>query len=313
MTLRMASSTNRSRLKTGMRTVTFGLTLACLYTPAVRVLTPLRSDEIVVACVTEDDPKYLGQTLRLLQSIRWFGGSLAQARVIVGAIEKIDRRARRTIESWGAEVRIVSRFPHPNTSGNRLQLVPALLQETSASHFLMLDCDTIVVQDPLPLLPRDAFHAKIAPFPTVTHECFERLFAHFGLPLPERTSITPHSRTPTIPYFNAGVFSMSRDVAERLTPEWSRYNAILADDPALAAPCARHLHQAALTLGLVAADVPIVEAGAELNYQLNHARGAPRSYAAIDPVIVHYHDLVDDEGLLLRCPFSRAQARIERF
>lgn len=276
-------------------------------------LTPIRSDEIVVGCVTEDDPKFLGQTLRLLQSIRWFGGSLADARVVVGAIETIDRRARRTLESWGAEIRIVPRFPHPNGSANRLQLVPELLATTTATHFLMLDCDTIVVRDPLPFLPRDVFFAKIAPFPTVTHACFERLFVHFRLPLPERTFITPHSRTPTIAYFNAGVFSMSREIAERLVPEWRRFNAILADDPSLAAPCARHLHQAALTLALVTSVVPVVEAGVELNYQLNHPRRAPRFYAAADPVIVHYHDLVDADGLLLPYPFPRAQERIERF
>jgi len=273
----------------------------------------LRSDEIIIGCVTEDQPKYLGQTLRLLQSIRWFGGSLSQARVIVGAVDKIDRRARRTLESWGGEVGIVPRFPHPNLSANRLQLIPVLLQETRASHFLMLDCDTIVVQDPLPSLRRDVFHAKIAPFPTVTHACFERLFAHFGLPLPERTHVTSHTRTPTIPYFNAGVFSMSRDIATRLVPEWRRYNAILADNPELAAPCARHLHQSALTLGLIASGVPMIAAGSELNYQLNHTRNAPRAYAEIDPVIIHYHDLVDDDGLLLRCPFPRARQRIERF
>jgi len=272
----------------------------------------LRSDEVIVGCVTEDNPKFLGQTLRLLQSIRWFGGSLAQARVIVGAVERIDRRARRTLESLGAAVRIVPRFEYPNGSANRLQLFGELWGE-EATHFLMLDCDTIVVRDPLPLLRRNVFHAKIAPFPTVTHACFERLFAHFGLPLPERTHVTPYSRTPTIPYFNAGVFSLSREVAGRLVPEWLRFNRILAAEPALAAPCARHLHQAALSLAIVSSGVPAVAAGSELNYQLNYTRRPPRSYLAIDPAIIHYHDLVDDDGLLVRTPFPRAQERIEEF
>jgi hypothetical protein len=280
--------------------------------PSASDSAPLRSDEVVVGCVTEDNPKFLGQTLRLLQSIRWFGGSLAQARVIVGAVESIDRRARRTLESMGAGIRIVPRFELPNGSANRLQLFP-MLREEKASHFLMLDCDTLVVRDPLPLFKRGVFHAKIAPFPTVTHDCFERLFAHFGLPLPERTFVTPYSRTPTIPYFNAGVFSLSREVGERLVPEWRRFNAILAAEPELASPCARHLHQAALSLALVSSGVPFAEAGSELNYQLNATRRPPRSYVATDPCIIHYHDLVGEDGLLLPTRFPHAQTRIDEF
>src|SRR5258707_15373721 len=60
---------------------------------------PLRADELVVGCVTEDTPKYLGQTLRLVQSIRWFGGELANARIVIGAVERIDSRARRALEA----------------------------------------------------------------------------------------------------------------------------------------------------------------------------------------------------------------------
>src|SRR5229473_8144732 len=130
---------------------------------------PLRVDEVVVGCVTEDTPKYLGQTLRLVQSIRWFGGELARARVVVGAVEGIDAGARRALEALGAEVRIVTRFDARNGPANRLQLF-AELREGPEQTFLMLDCDTIVVRDPLPLLRRDVFQAKVAPLPTITHE-----------------------------------------------------------------------------------------------------------------------------------------------
>jgi hypothetical protein len=274
---------------------------------------PLRTDELVIGCVTEDNPKYLSQTLRLVQSIRWFGGDLAQARLVVGAVDRIDPRARRALQALGAEVRTLPRFDVRNGPSNRLQLF-AELRDGHEQHFLMLDCDTIVVRDPLPLLRRDVFQAKVAPLPTVTHEVFERLFAHFGLELPPRSCTTGYTGTPTIPYFNAGVLVLSADLSDRLVPEWRRYNALLAAEPALVAPCEKHLHQAALALALAVSGVPVEEAGAELNFQLNMTQfPTPPGYLDLDPFIIHYHELVDDQGFLLSCPFPRAQERIDRF
>jgi Uncharacterized protein conserved in bacteria len=274
---------------------------------------PMAADEVVVGCVTEDNPKYLGQALRLVQSIQWFGGELAQARLIVGAVEHIDPGARRALEALGAEVRIVPRFDSRNGSANRLQLLNEL-RDGIEKNIFMLDCDTLVVRDPLPLLRRDVFQSKIAPLPTVTHEVFERLFKHFHIDLPARTFTTGYTGTPTIPYFNAGVFTISADLAGRLVPEWRRFNALLAAEPALVAPCEKHLHQAALALALAVSGVPVEEMGPELNFQLNMTQfPAPPGYLDVDPFIIHYHELVDDDGLLLPCPFPRAQERIDRF
>jgi len=274
---------------------------------------PLSAGDVVVGCVTENNSKYLGQTLRLVQSIRWFGGELAKSRLVVAAVGEIDPRARRALERFDAEIRIVRPFHAGNPSSNRLRIFDEL-RDARERHFLILDTDTIVVADPLPLLRRDVLQAKIAPFATVTHEVFERLFAHFALPLPPRSFVTGYSGTPTIPYINAGVLSMPAAIAARLAPEWQRFNAVLADDPALVAPCERHMHQAALALALATTGVPFEAIGAALNYQLNATHvPAPQGYAEIDPIIIHYHHLADDDGLLLPCPFPRAQKRIDAF
>lgn len=271
------------------------------------------TDSVVVAFVAENTPKFLGQALRLVQSIRWFGGELAGSHVIAGIVDDVDPRARRALERYDADVRVIPRFHRANPTANRLQLF-AELRKSSEPHYLLLDSDTLVVHDPLPFLRRDVFRAKIAPFPTVTHEVFERLFADFGILLPARTFTTGYTGTPTIPYFNAGVISIPRTLAEPFEREWRRINTRLADEPHLAAPCEKHMHQAALAMALASVKIPAEAFGAEMNYQVNATEyPTPRGYAEIDPVVIHYHDRVDRDGKLVRVPFPKAQERIDRF
>src|SRR5262245_30974234 len=120
------------------------------------------------------------QALRLVRSIRWFGGELAGARLLVCVVEGSTPAARQELESLGAEVRAVRRFHPGNGSANRLRFFEEAV-ESGCETFLVLDCDTLVVRDPLPLLQRGRLQAKIESLPTVTHDVFVRLFRHFRL------------------------------------------------------------------------------------------------------------------------------------
>jgi hypothetical protein len=281
--------------------------------PAFSPEASVSAGDLVVGCVADNAPKYLAQALRLVRSIRWFGGELAQARLLVCAVEGIPDPARRELERWGAEVRVVPRFHARNGSANRLRFFEEAW-EAGRELLLALDCDTLVVRDPLPLLRRGRLQAKIEPLPTVTHDVFVRLFRHYGLPLPLRDRVLGLTRTPTIPYFNGGVVLLPSDLARQLVPVWGGLNRDLADRPERVYPCERHLHQASLSLALAACPVPFEEAPVELNYQLNATHLEPSGeFLALDPAILHYHDLVDADGCLLPAPYPLARLRIELF
>ena len=115
--------------------------------------------ELFVGCVAENDPRILGQALRLVQSIRWFGGELAEARVMVCVRGEPDRSCRQTLEEYGAEVRIVPPSDASDGAADRLQLFPEAWR-AAPEKFLLLDCDTVVVQDPLPWMKRGAAPAE---------------------------------------------------------------------------------------------------------------------------------------------------------
>lgn len=111
--------------------------------------------ELFAGCVAENDPRSLGQALRLVQSIRWFGGELAEARVMICVPGEPDRSFRQALEEYGAEVRIVSPSAASGGATDRLQLFPEAWR-SEPERFLLLDCDTVVVQDPLPWMRRGA-------------------------------------------------------------------------------------------------------------------------------------------------------------
>ncbi|HXO19137.1 MAG TPA: hypothetical protein VOA87_04345, partial [Thermoanaerobaculia bacterium] len=234
-------------------------------------------------------------------------------RVWVCVVGDVAAGWRQTLESYGAEVRVVRPFDRRNPSANKLQFLSAALG-SGAGTLVLFDCDMVVVRDPLPLFRGGALQAKIADVPSVTHETFERLFRHYGLALPERRYRTTLLPVPTIPYCNSAMVVLPAGLAREFVPVWRDYNARILESLDLLGSCAHHCHQASLSLALAACPIPFDEAPPALNFPLHLTHIPPsRELLASDPAILHYHQMVDDEGYLLPSRYPRAQARIEAF
>src|SRR5262249_21555519 len=156
-------------------------------------------------------------------------------RLLVCTVGEIARAWREPLERYGAEVRAVERFHAGSPAANRLRFFEEAWAE-DRELLLVLDCDTLVVRDPLPLLARGSLQAKVEDRPTVPHVFSVRLSRHFGLPLPPRDRLMAWTRTPTIPYLNAGVLLVPTDLSRRLVPAWAQFNRELAEHPELAYP-----------------------------------------------------------------------------
>ncbi len=279
----------------------------------VGISSPPPPASIVVGCVAENDPRFLAQARRLALSLRWFGGSLAGARMLVCVVEDISAEDRRALEEAGAEVRIVGRFDARNGSANKLQFFSEALA-AGARGLLLLDCDMVVVRDPLPLLAGGCLQAKIADVPSITHDAFERLFRHYGLPLPRRRYRTTLLPERTIRYCNSAMVFLPRRLALEFVPVWREWNARILDALEPLGPCAHHCHQASLTLAMAAHPIPFSAAPVALNFPLHMGHLAPEpALFATDPAILHYHQEIDGRGRLLPSRYPLAQARIEAF
>ncbi|RDW16419.1 hypothetical protein CWR48_17415 [Oceanobacillus arenosus] len=250
---------------------------------------------LLIGCVAENTPKYREQALRLVQSIRWFGGSMAGANIVVCMVEEVAPSFVDELGKWGAFVRVVERFSTEHAPSNKFRFFE--LPETVFYDTLMLmDCDTIIVQDPLKHISGDKFQAAMAGKPTVSHAAFKKLFSHYHLPLPTQQFKAAFNSEPMIWYCNAGVLIFPQKMLPSFLSKWEEYVHDLVEN--------KHLldkfffcEQAALTLAYFTEDIPFEELPKEMNYHLN-----PKIIYKgdkVDPIIIHYHKYINDNGYLM--------------
>lgn len=269
---------------------------------------------VVAGCVADNDERYLDQAERLLASWRWFGGSLATGEFHVCVVEEVPDDYRERYERLGAKVHVVERFDRRHPPSNKLRLLE-LDEARDADWVLLLDCDTIIVQDPSGLFAAEAdLVAKPADFATVPHDIFMSLFEVFDLPLPSQTYRCTVSGEPTVPYFNAGVLAFSRKRTARLVDEWIALNRRLLDHLELLRERRNFCEQASLTLALAACGATVNAVGNAMNFPA-HCTDQPveSDFGRTDPIIIHYHWLTDPAGCLLPSPYPKVNERILRF
>lgn len=268
---------------------------------------------LAIGCVADSTAKYLDQALRLLQSWRWFAGRYANADFHVCAVGEMRPEARARYEHYGAQVHSVMRFDarHPPSNKLRFLELPAVL---AAERVVLLDCDTIVVQEPGALFEGEALIAKIADVATVPSNVLQKIFDAFGIAPPAASCQCTVSDEPTMPYFNAGVLSFSADAMRTLVPAWIRYDRALIERIDLLEGHGNFCEQASLSLALAATGTRFTLLDNRMNFPA-HFQDRPVSsrFGQTDPAIIHYHWLVDDGGRLQRSPYPNVDRRIDMF
>ena len=107
--------------------------------------------DCLIGCVAENHAPYLDQALRLVQSLRWFGGGMAGSRFRACVVGAADPEFRAALEDYGAEVRVVPRFHPANPYANKLQFFTEIGWD-EAELFILLDCDVLITRDLAPVL-----------------------------------------------------------------------------------------------------------------------------------------------------------------
>lgn len=246
-------------------------------------------------------------------SLRWFGGKIADAHFVLCTTGKLPDETEDFFRRHGAEIVLVERFSTEHGPSNKIKF----LENDSLDkweNILLLDCDTVIVQDPSLFLETEGLSVKIADLPTVKTEQFRELFDLFELDMPSESYIHEVAGVPCLPYFNSGVVLLNSKWRERFVKAWVYYNNAIIKNWDVLKLSRFFTDQASLTLAVVSTSIPFSLLDNALNFP-GHlpAHKYPDAFYKIDPYIIHYHGFFDNNGYIKKTVIGQVNRRIETF
>jgi SAM-dependent methyltransferase len=268
---------------------------------------------LLIGCVVENTLKYRAQALRLVESIRWFGGSISEANIMVCMVDEADEGFADELRKLGGFIRIVPRFSYLHPYPNKLRFfeIPELFAYDT---IMLLDGDTVVVQDPSPYIDGRTFQARIEDGANVPHAIFERLFSIYNMMMPGKDYVSAVTGEEMIWYCNSGVLIFPVDLVHMFARTWERYTSDLVTRRDLLGNAYFFCDQIALTLAFHEAPIPFSELPLAMNFPLHKPEPKrPEKFHNCDPAVIHYHYHADEAGFLGDSPFPKTQVRIDNF
>jgi len=270
-------------------------------------------NSLVIGCVTEPIPKYLQQASRLLLSLRWLGGSVSDVPFVLCTTGKLSAETESFFKKHGATIVLIERFSQEHGPSNKIRFFElSLLDEWD--QILLLDCDTVIVQDPSQFLYTTGLSAKIADAPTVTSSQFQDLFPVFELDMPLEDYVHDVDGSKCISYFNSGVILLNKAWREKFVNAWSYYNNAVIKKWDVLNINKFFTDQVSLTLAVNAISIPLSPLHSAMNLGCHFpAKRYPNEFYDIDPIIIHYHGLFDENGYIKKSVLDQTNLRIDSF
>jgi hypothetical protein len=269
------------------------------------------------ACVAENGPDWFDKAYNLALSVRTFGGSLADAPVIVSFVGDVEREYATALEKIGAEVRVVERF-HPRSPYLNKMRMLELAEDSSFDVLVALDCDVLVAGDIRDDLPVDRVAAKPADVDVLTDDQWSGLYRALDLEPPRERFAAATTGEPMYPYFNSGVVTVPHAMCRGLLDRWTGYvEAILRiyDEGPQVVPSQWqfHLDQFSLAVALAREEPPPVALPLRLNMPV-HIDVHPSFREEITPpYVIHYHKNIGADGFVWRTKYEDLNVLLDEF
>jgi hypothetical protein len=276
-------------------------------------MAPGRDCKVVFSCVTENDPAWFQRVANLVSSVRLFAGPLRDARFVVLFLDDAALGYREGLRELGAEVRVVESFGRRFRHINRLRMLELNEDDDDFDVLVCLDCDTVVVDDFSEWISPARLGAKPVDHDPFTNGEWRRLYGIVGMSPPAKVLCATSSGRAIGPYFNAGVLTVPRALCADLRERWYACHAALTSrldrEPDL---IMRRLRiyaedQVTLSLAVTSGEIPWFALPVAMNFPCHVRVHRSALSSSPRPLILHYHDRIDENGLLVQ-PRSRDAA-----
>ncbi len=260
---------------------------------------------VVFACSAGRDPDRLAEAARLLMSLRWFGGSVAKAKFVLGCDGDVPSEADQLFRQYGADVLSMS-----VTSGSSSRI--ALLELPPMSGYEML-----VLLDPNTILATDPAHWLDVPGIAVRFE--ERHCGGTAAAAEVADELCPEAEAAlgveksVVGCVDTGVILVHGSERKRLVAEWGTSRSKLSKEaPSPVSP--DRMDQISLARTLEHSSIPLRRLPQEMNLTLP-AFGDPTNlgWSRRHAVIIKYDPQDNPSGYLSTSPPGPGARLIETF
>ena len=262
------------------------------------------------ACVVDEDRRFHLDALRWYASLTAVAGA-APDDLFVHAVAGTSSDVLAFVGSKGVTVHSVEPFdarsPHCNKISGALRMAEAGIEGL----VVLCDTDVAVLEDPRSLeLPRRAVAGKVVDAPVPPLEVLHTIFAASGLEVPPSVALPWGPGECTVSgNSNGGLYLVPGPLLATLAPAWAAWARWLLDRAELLGQWAVHVDQVSMALALASENVAPVQLDVRWNTPTHDPKRIPPDPPV--PAVVHYHQEVDAEGLVLRTGKAPIDERID--
>ena len=260
-------------------------------------------------CVVDDHPRFH------LDALRWFASLTEVAGVEPSdlVVHVVGPRSSEPLEylvARGVTVRPVDRFDRRSPHCNKIAGALELAEKGVEGSAVLCDTDVVVLEDPRGIdLPVDSVAGKPVDASVPPLTVLVGIFEAAGLPVPPTTSLPWGTDEATVAgNSNGGLYVIPGTLLGRVSSAWAEWARWLLDRLELLEEWPIYADQVAMALGLAAEQVGSLPLGVRWNTPTHDPSRIPAD--APVPAVIHYHQEVDDAGLLRTTGVAAIDERI---
>lgn len=254
---------------------------------------------VAYSCVVDKGDKFERQAYLWARSLIELAGVKAES-LHVHAIGESFASAERQLKPLGISVHPASTFDPRHLYSNKLCQLDseALISPFPADYIVLCDCDIAFVRNIDELLAGPNVKAKQVDWDVPDAATWARIGQESGLEPIQLDGTTTYTHAPT-PWnnCNGGLYIFPRDLFSKLAEPWKRWDRWLIDRLDMLGDFKTYADQISFALAMNELGLRVDHLDPIYNVPTHHVYDES-NWTGSEPAVLHYHNEVDENGLL---------------